>query len=726
MPSARVQSLLASMSLEEKVGQMTQVTVDLILQEHDPTKVDPQKLAIAVKEKKVGSILNVLHHAYDLPTWDDLLGQIHARARETPRQIPVLYGIDSIHGANYTQDATLFPHNIGMAASRNDELVAAAARISARETRASGIRWTFAPVLDLGRQPLWSRFEETFGEDSYICARMGSRAIRAFEGEDLSHHTAVASCMKHFIAYSLPASGKDRTPTYIPETQLRELFLPPFEAAIKAGASTLMVNSGDINGIPAHAHAYLLTDVLRGELGFKGLIVSDWEDIIRLHSRHRVAATPKEAVKLAVNAGVDMSMTPFDYDFIDHLTQLVKEGEVALSRIDEAVGRILHLKEKLGLFDNPNPEPEARTNFGLASYQDTALEAARQSLTLVKNHEQVLPLDGPLGGYPKIILAGPCAHNKASLHGSWSFSWQGDKEEHYPAHTQTIREALEEKLGADQVLCLSEPDWESQQNYLLPTSTNFDAVILCLGEEAYAESPGSIDELSLDARQIQLANKAFNTGRPVILILCEGRPRIIRPVVEQAKAILLAYRPGSQGARAIVETIFGDNNPSGVLPFSYPRWSGDHLTYDHKYSDKIQELEPGKIETGAFKPQFPFGHGLSYTHFEYADFELSREEFGPQDTLEVSLTVKNVGKKDGAKVVELYSRDLYASLVPSDRRLRGYERLFLKAGEWKEVRFLVSAHDLSFVNADLKRVTEAGIFELMIGDQVKQVKYLGG
>lgn len=704
---------------------MTQVTIDLILEENSNTEISPEKLKLALLDKKVGSILNVKGHAYDLPTWDGIFSQINAVTKLSENKIPVLFGIDSIHGANYTQDATIFPHNIGMAASRNDELVSKAAAISAKETRASGIRWTFDPVLDVGRQPLWSRFEETFGEDSYICGRMGAAAIRAYEGDDLKAADRVASCMKHFIGYSHPASGKDRTPSYIPEIQLREIFLPPFRRGIASGSATLMVNSGEVNGIPVHANHYLLTKVLREELGFEGVVVTDWEDIIRIHHRHRVASTPKEAVKLAINAGIDMSMTPFDYDFIDHLLALVREGEVPMSRIDESVGRILSLKERLGLLDNAELEVEARANFGLKAYKEVALEAARASMTLLKNEENVLPLDGPLGGYPKIILAGPCANSLAPLHGSWSYTWQGRDNEKYPSSTQTIQEALEEKLGSQQVLCLSEENWDSPQNYLLPHSTNFDAVILCLGENSYAESPGSIDDLHLDPRQVQLANKAFNTGRPVILVLCQGRPRIIRSIAHQAKGILLAYRPGSQGAKAIIETIFGEHNPSGVLPFSYPKWAGDHIPYDHKASDTFQELQPGVFTTGGYRPQFPFGFGLSYTQFEFSEFQVSQKEFGRDDNLEISITVKNIGRRDGSKAVELYSRDLFASITPSQSRLRGYEKVFLKAGEWKEVRFELSAGDLSFVNAELEQATEPGQFEVWIDEFKEVINYLG-
>ncbi|HMQ61150.1 MAG TPA: glycoside hydrolase family 3 protein, partial [Flavilitoribacter sp.] len=421
----KVKDLMARMTIEEKVGQMTQVTIDMVMQDQGNQNIDEAKLRTAILDKKVGSILNVKWYGYDLAKWHEIISRIQDVAvGESPHKIPVLYGIDAIHGANYILGGTLFPHNIGMAATRNDELVKAAAKITAAETRASGIRWNFDPVLDVGRQPLWPRFEETFGEDTYLTGQMGSAVIQAYEEDGLEEITAVASCMKHYLGYSVPLSGKDRTPAYIPETQLREIFLPPFEKAVKAGASTIMINSGEVNGVPVHASHFLLTDVLRGELGFEGLAVSDWEDVIRLHTRHKIAATPKEAVMLAVNAGIDMSMVPLDYSFYDLLLELVKEGKVSEKRIDEAVERILLLKFRLGLFDNPYPEEAAKNQFGRPEYSQTALNAALESITLLKNEGNILPLTGN----PKILVAGPGANNKASLHGSWSFSWQGQDE----------------------------------------------------------------------------------------------------------------------------------------------------------------------------------------------------------------------------------------------------------------------------------------------------------
>ena len=523
---AKVEALLAKMTLEEKVGQMTQVTVGLIMKDGVAYDISMDSLRKAIVEKKVGSILNTQDRAYSLAEWHQLINAIQKMAtEETERQIPILYGIDAIHGANYIQDGTLFPHNIGIAASRNPALARKGAEIAALETRASGIRWNYDPVVGMGRQPLWSRFEETFGEDVFLTSTMGAATIKGYESTDLTDITTVASCMKHYIGYSMPRSGKDRTPSYIPETELRNVFLPPFKAAVEAGTSTVMINSGEVNGEPVHGSKFFLQDLLRDELGFEGLAVSDWEDIIRLHERHKVAATPKEAVKIAVNAGIDMSMVPLDYSFYDYLVELVNEGEVSMERIDEAVGRILKLKFRLGLFEQPFVEEAAIANFGKESYQAVAKDAALESITLLKNDKDVLPLSSN----KSILLAGPAADNLPTLHGSWSFTWQGTEISKYPKSTLTIKEAFENKLGKGNVTSLSAAEFDDPKNYdgaaLLRQARKADYIVLCLGEDAYAESPGVIDDLNLDDQQQALAKAAAKAGKPMIQELTEGRPR---------------------------------------------------------------------------------------------------------------------------------------------------------------------------------------------------------
>ena len=716
----QVTTLISNMSLEEKVGQMTQVTIDLILKDASTTEVDPEKLRKAILEKNVGSILNVKGHAYTLEEWHNIINEIQELAtNETPNAIPVLYGIDAIHGASYIQDGTLFPHNIGMAASRNPELAGKTAHVTALETRAAGIRWNFDPVVGMGREPLWSRFEETFGEDVYLTSMMGSSVIKAYEKDDLGKADAVASCMKHYIGYSVPASGKDRTPSYIPDRQLREIFLPPFQEAVNAGTSTVMINSGEVNGIPVHASPYFLQTILRDELGFEGLAVSDWEDIIRLHSRHKIASSPKEAVKLAVNAGVDMSMIPLDYSFYDYLIELVNEGEVSMTRIDEAVGRILKLKMALGLFENPLPEESSIANFGKEEYKDIAKEAALETITLLKNNSNILPLEG----VNRLLIAGPGANNVPSMHGSWSFTWQGTDSNYYPESTKTIVEAFTDSFGENSgksIISRSKPDFNHPDNYdtnkLIADAKLSDAIILCLGENSYAEGPGVIDDLTLDARQIALAQAAAQTGKPVILVLLQGRPRVISSIEPIMDAIINAYRPGSQGAEAIMDVISGRYNPSGRLPFTYPKRTGDIVLYDHKFSETIREDLPNTYGGGAYRPQWAFGHGLSYTDFEYSNLELSDNTLSEGDNLEVSLTVSNTGKRSGKHTIELYASDLYASITPSNKKLKGFEKVSLEPGESKTVNFTMTGKDLAFVGADNKWVTEAGEFELTVGN----------
>lgn len=723
----KVEALLSKMSIEEKVGQMTQVTIDLILKDSSPDAIDEKKLKEAIINKKVGSILNVKGSAYTMETWHRIQKRIQEVAtKETPNKIPVLYGIDAIHGANYIEGSTLFPHNIGMAATRNPELVKQSAKITAIETRASGIRWNFDPVLGLGRQPLWSRFEETFGEDVHLVTAMGTAAIKGYEEDGLKSPTAVASCMKHYLGYSIPASGKDRTPAYIPEYTLREYLLPPFKSAVDAGTSTVMINSGEINGVPVHASKYLLTDILRGELGFEGVAVSDWEDVIRLHTRHKVAATPKEAVRLAVEAGLDMSMVPFDYSFYDLLLELVKDGAISESRIDESVRRIIKLKYKLGLFDNPFPEKAALAKVDPKKTQEVALNAARETITLLKNEKSVLPLKKGA----KVLVAGPAANNLTSLHSSWSYVWQGNDDSQYPKSTLTIKESLEAKLGKGNVISAAQRDYNNAANFdagqLKKDAANVDYIILCLGEDAYAETPGNIDDLTLDSKQLALASAAIATGKPVVLVLVEGRPRVISSIEKDIPGILLAYRPSTMGAQAIAEVLTGEYNPNGILPYTYPKHTGDLIKYDHKYTEGIREDEPNTYTNGAYRPQWAFGHGLSYTTFEFSNLKTDKATFSAGEKLNLTVTVKNTGKRAGKVTVELYSRDLFASITPNFKRLRKFEKIELAAGASKQVSFTVSPEELAFINAQGKKVTEAGTFEFLVKDQIVSVEYKTG
>lgn len=720
----QVTNLLNKMSIEEKVGQMTQVTIDMILKDDETMVVDEAKLRRAILEKHVGSILNVKGHAYPAEVWHDIITQIQNIAvKETNNKIPVIYGIDAIHGSNYTSGSTLFPHNIGMAAARNPELVKTAAKITAIETKAVGIPWNFDPVLDVGRQPLWPRFEETFGEDVYLVGELGAAAILGYEEDGIDQPSAVASCMKHYLGYSVPLTGKDRTPSYIPDHVLREYILPPFKRAVEAGAATVMINSGEINGIPVHGSKYYMTDILRDELGFEGVAVSDWEDVIRLHTRHRVADTPKEAVRQAVEAGLDMSMVPLDYSFYDLLLELVNEGTISEERLDVSVGRILKLKLDLGLFDNPFPQKGALKDLHKKEYDIEALKAARETMTLLKNNNNILPLSKKA----KVLVAGPSAQDITSLHSSWSFIWQGTDASQYPEHTQSIKEAIENKIGKKNVISSAKADYSDPANFdvdqLKKDAAKADYIILCLGEKAYAESPGVIDDLTLDKNQLDLAHAAIATGKPVILVLVEGRPRVISSIEEGMKGILMAYRPSTMGAEAIADVLFGDYNPSGILPFTYPRYPNDLVLYDRKGTEEIREDRPNEYGLGGYNPQWPFGFGLSYTTFDFENLKVDKTTFGASDEVKVTVEVKNTGNKDGKVAVELYSKDLYASITPSAKRLRKFDKIDLKAGESKQVAFTISPKDLAFVNMEGKWITEPGEFELLVGDQVVTIDY---
>jgi len=722
----KVEALLKQMTLDEKIGQMTQVTLGVVAKGgggNEDGALDPEALKKAVLDYKVGSILNTTVHAFSVEVWRKIQTAIQDEAKRSRLKIPVIYGLDGIHGQTYTLDATLFPQSIGMAATRNPELVAAAAKTTAMELRASGVRWNFAPVLDCGRQPLWSRFPETYGEDVYIGKTLGSAAIRAYEGDGLTNPTAVASCMKHYLAYSAPRTGKDRTPAYIPEIELREYYLPQFREAIKAGASSIMINSGEINGTPVHASHYLLTDVLRKELGFRGVVVSDWEDIIRLHTRHLVAATPRQAVAMAVNAGVDMSMVPNDYSFFDLLKEAVEKKEVPVSRIDEAVGRILTLKYAVGLFDNPYPEKGSEANFGKPAYQNLALDAAHEAMTLLKNQNNILPLSKD----KKILVTGPAAQSISALNGCWSYTWQGKDERWYPKDSKTILRALQDKFNPGQVITAGSTGFDSPDNYdtvkLKEAATAADAIVLCLGENAYAESPGIIPDLVLPENQLALARAAAGTGKPVILVLSEGRPRYITSVEPSMQAILLAYWSGKKSAEAIADVLTGDYNPDGILPYSYPRSMGEMVLYDRKHSEDVREIFNANMTWDGYHPLFPFGWGLSYTQFEYGEISLSSKILKGAAKLRVSITVKNSGSRDGKHTVELYSHDQYASITPSMKRLRAFQKISLKAGESQTINFTIDRNDLAFVNAKLKTVTEAGDFDLMIGDQKVSFTY---
>jgi beta-glucosidase len=712
-------ALIAKMSLDEKIGQMVQLDLSTVtVRNSSPIKLDEKKLRESVVTHGVGSFINNgLGRALSVDEWRYVNQTIQDLVRAgTPNKIPLLYGIDSMHGATYVLDSTLFPQEIAMAAARNPELVRRSSEISAAETRAAGLRWVFAPVLDVGRQPLWARLPETYGEDPYLASVLGVASVKGFQGSNLGSPASVAACLKHYLGYSFPLTGKDRSPALMPDWYLREYFLAPFRAAVLAGAKTVMLNSGEVNGMPVHGSKYLLTDMLRGELGFHGVIVSDWEDVIRLHTWHKTADSPAEAVRQAVEAGLDISMVPLDYSFGTLLKQLVKEGKVSEQRIDESVRRILQLKADVGLFRNPYAEPEAAGLFGKAEYHQTALAAAEEAVTLLKNEKSTLPLSKS----GKVLVTGPAAKSVSALHGCWSFTWQGKDEQWYPKGTPTILDAIKEKLGEANVLYRQGVDFDGKDvdaDAAAAEAGRAEAVVLCVGEDAYAETPGDINDLDLPAGQLQLARRLYAMGKPVVLVLVEGRPRVIREIEPGARGIVMAYWPGSEGARAIANVLFGDTNPSGKLPFTYPRHANNLLTYDRKYTSAAAEISaPGDTQVNPAKPQWEFGHGLSYTTFALKNLQLSSPVLKGSDRLRISADVSNTGTRVGKEVLELYTSDLYASLTPPLRRLRAFTKVELQPGETKSVKFELSATDLAFVNLQSKLVTEPGEFEVIVGD----------
>ena len=704
----RVDALLPRMTLEEKIGQMTQLEIGMVTSGKDQdVQIDPAKLEKAIVKYGVGSILNVKDQALPLEKWHDIIRKIQEASQRTRLKIPVIYGIDSIHGANYERGSTLYPHEIGMAATWNPALMQRLAEITAVETRAAGIPWTFSPVLDLGRQPLWPRFYETFGEDPYLAKVLGAAFVRGIEGDDISSPNHVATSLKHYMGYSFPLNGRDRTSAWVPENYLREYFMPTFAAAVKAGARSVMVNSGEINGIPGHINHHILTDILRGELGFRGVVVSDWEDIKKLVSQWKVAVDEKEATRLAIMAGIDMSMVPSDYSFSDLLVQLVKEGRVPMSRIDEAVRRILRLKFDLGLFENPTLSAPM-TSFGTGESREVSLQAARESMTLLKNENSLLPL----ARNRKVLVTGPTANSLISLNNGWTYVWQGDNAGLYPKDRPTILQAMQAKLGKNITYIPGTTlDKEIDIQAAVGSAREADVAVVCLGEGAYAETPGNITDLTLGEAQLRLAEAIEATGKPVVLVLVEGRPRVINRIVDRAQAILMAYNPSNEGGTAVADVLFGDYNPSGKLPFTYPRTANGFVTYDHK----LFETEETSFGNMAFKPQFEFGHGLSYTTFTYSNLKLAQKTMAMNGRMDVTVTVTNTGQRAGKETVILYLRDVVATVAPPGKRVKRFAKIYLEPGQSRALTFKLRPDDLSFIGADDKPTVEPGDFEVIVG-----------
>ncbi len=706
---SKIDSLISQMSLVEKVGQMTQIDLSVIVKGGycnpvEPLALDEAALQIAFGEYKVGSVLNCAcaSGSKTLETWNEIINGIQASAR-LHGALPVLYGIDAIHGTTYTSKGTLFPQPLGQAATWNPRLVEQGAAITAYETRASGIPWNFSPVLDLGRQPLWSRMFETYGEDAYLASQMGLAAVRGYQGPSESideYH--VAACLKHFLGYSATLSGKDRTPAYLAERDWRDLYLPPFQAAIEAGARTIMVNSGEISGIPVHANPRILNDLLRDELGFEGVVVTDWEDIYKLHVNHRVAADFRDAVKLAILAGVDMSMTPNDYRFNDHLIDLVQSGEISMERIDASVRRILTLKEELNLIE-PSAPTTVYTQFASPAFQQAALQAARESMTLLKN-EAALPL-----GSGQHALVGPVVESLTLINGAWTHTWLGRDEGAAKEHGlgMTLGAASQKYAPEGRYTCPKFSGYSLSKKEL-KSLKSCESIVVCLGETPGTEVPGNAESLDLSREEIDYVKSLASLGKPLTLVLFFNRPRIIAELEPLAQAIIHAYLPGDYGPQALIETLEGENNPSGKLPITYPRSSGSIVHYDRKHTEDFHS----DYSTNAYQPQYDFGHGLSYTQFKHSALALDTLGFASGKPAIATWTITNTGSRAGQEVAQLYMQDLYASVSPSVRKLIGFQKVLLAPGESIDVHFTIKRDDLSLVNAQNVRLTEAGDFEI--------------
>jgi beta-glucosidase len=692
--SKKVDAMVARMTLEEKVGQMTQISIDALLKTKgklpiEPHVIDTAKLIECISKYKVGSILNVGGNAQTVEAWRARIKIVQEIASKERLKIPVLYGIDAIRGNNYTLNSVMFPQQIAQAASFNPAMVQKAAEVAAYETRASFIPWTFSPVLDLGRQPVWPRIWETFGEDPLVVAELGKAMIKGFQGNTpVTDKYHVAACLKHYMGYSMPLSGHDRTPAWIPERELREYFLPQFAAAVKSGAKTVMVNSAEINGLPVHANKHILTDILKGELQFKGLVVSDWQDIQYLYQRHRIAQDNNEAVMIAINAGIDMSMVPTGYTFCTALVQLVKQGKVPMNRIDDAVKRILHVKYEVGLFDMQTGNTADYADFNGKAHNDLNYAVAAECITLLKNNTIL-----PLAKGKKILVTGPSASSMRSLNGGWARNWQGDNTNETETGKNTILEAIQNTFGKNNVDYSEGVSFGTKQDIqdAVDKASSADVVVLCIGEDSYTETPGNIEDITISAQQIQLAKALAAAGKPIIVVLTEGRPRVIAEIEPLASAVIHTYLLGNEGGNVTADVLAGKINPSGKLPYTYPRHTNSLIPYYHKYTETLKF-----DEAAGFNPQWEFGYGLSYTTFTYSNLKLSSQSLSDNAPITVKVDVTNTGKIAGKETVMLFVADEVATVTPEVKRLRAFEKIDLAAGQMKTVTFTIDKAKLSF------------------------------
>ena len=719
----RIDSLMKKMTLEEKIGQMCQLTIGVVTKgEHSGVAqhVSERLLNTVIGKYKVGSILNVPYNVSQTKeVWTDIITQIQKKSLEEIG-IPCIYGVDQIHGASYTVGATFFPQGINMAAAFNRELTRRSAEVAAYETKACCIPWNFSPVVDLGRDPRWPRMWENYGEDAYMNAEMGKQMVLGYQGENPNRigPNQVAACIKHFMGYGVPVSGKDRTPSSITETDLREKHFMPFLEAIRSGALSLMVNSASNNGMPFHANKELLTGWLKEELNWDGMIVTDWNDINNLYERERIAESKKDAVRIAINAGIDMAMVPMEWQFCIDLKELVEEGAVKMSRVDDAVRRVLRLKYRLGLFENPYWDSKDYDKFACQEFADLALKAAEESEVLLKNEKKLLPLEKGT----KLFLTGPNANAMRCLNGGWSYTWQGDRADEFAGAYHTIYEALSEKFGKENVCYEAGVSYDKEvsdkeREKALLQAKDAEVIIACIGENSYCETPGNIDDLTLDKEQLDWVKQLATLKKPIVLILNEGRPRIIREIEPLADAIVDVLLPGNYGADALAKLLAGEANFSGKLPFTYPLYVHSLATYDFKPSQQTGKMEGDYNYDAKMNVQWPFGYGLSYTKFAYSNFRVNKQEFLPSDELVFQVDVKNTGKCAGKESVLLYSSDLVASSIPDVKRLREFAKIELQPGEKQTVSFTIKASDLAFVGYDKKWRMEKGKFCMRCGSE---------
>ena len=724
---AQVEQTLKKLTLEEKIGQMMELVTDLFgaNDKNGVFYIDEHKTDSILSRYKIGSILNAPNTcAPTAKQWEKYIAQIQKISMKRIG-IPCVFGLDQNHGSTYTQGGTLFPQNINVAASFNREIARRSAEATAYETRAVSVPWTYSPTVDLGRDARWPRIWENFGEDCYLSSEMGKAMVYGFQGEDPNNidQYHIATSMKHFMGYGVPWTGKDRTPAYISPADLREKHFAPFLAGLQAGALTVMVNSASVNGMPMHANKDILTGWLKEETGWDGVLITDWADINNLYTREMVAKDKKDALRIAINAGIDMIMEPYSCDACGYLVELVKEGKIPMSRIDDACRRVLRMKYRLDLFKNPTQKLKNYPKFGGKEFAKIALEGATESMVLLKNESNILPLQHG----KKILLTGPNANQMRCLDGGWSYTWQGHRADEFAGKYNTIYEAFCNEYGKENVILNQGVTYNEKGKYweenepqiqgAVDAAKNVDVIVACIGENSYTETPGNLTDLWLSENQRNLVKELAKTGKPVVLVLNEGRPRLIADIEPLAQGIIDILIPGNMGGDALVGLVSGKSNFSGKMPYTYPKEINSLANYDFKKSEEVGTMEGAYDYNAKITQQWGFGYGLSYTSYKYSNLKVSQSDFRHGDIIKVSVDVKNTGKVAGKESVLLFSSDLIASMVPDGRRLRAFDKVELQPGETKTMTFELKADDLAFVGWNGKWRLEEGDFKLMIADQ---------